>query len=232
VTASLQQLSRTDAQIEAMSAEEVLSWAYEEFGESLCISCSWQKQSSVLVHMISELDLDVDIVELDTHLFFKETYETRERLVERYGLVPDSGGPGRHRGGLAIERAWRCLTPDTSLIVRSDRAARPPYGLAGGLPGAPSANVLVRPDGSEETLPPMFSTTIGEGDVYVHRIAGGGGFGDPLERDPALVGRDVANGKVSAASAAADYVVVVGTDGILDEDATERLRAERRQGRT
>ncbi len=152
--------------------------------------------------------------------------------VERYGLVPDSGGPGRHRGGLAIERAWRCLTSDTSLIVRSDRAAQPPYGLAGGRPGAPSANVLVRPDGSEEPLPPMFSTTIGEGDVYVHRIAGGGGFGDPLERDPALVGRDVANGKVSAAAATADYGVVVGPDGVVDEDETTRLRAERRQGRT
>ena len=89
MTASPQALSRTDAQIEAMSAEEVLGWAYEEFGESLCISCSWQKQSSVLVHMISELGLDVDIVELD--LFFKETYETRERLVElRLTLiVPD-----------------------------------------------------------------------------------------------------------------------------------------------
>ena len=80
------QLSRTDAAIEALSAEDVLLWAYEEFGERLCLSCSWQKQSSVLVHMVSELALEVEIVELDTHLFFKETYETRERLVERYGL--------------------------------------------------------------------------------------------------------------------------------------------------
>jgi N-methylhydantoinase B len=153
-------------------------------------------------------------------------------LVERYGLVPDSGGPGRHRGGLAIERAWRCLTPDTSLVVRSDRAMRPPYGLDGGLPGAPSANLLVRPDGSEQALPPMFSTTIEEGDLYVHRIAGGGGFGDPLERDPTSVGRDVANGKVTAASAAAAYGVVTGPDGSVDEAGTERLRVERRRGGT
>ena len=62
--------------------------------------------------------------------------------IERYGLVPDSGGAGRHRGGLAVERAWRCLTPDTSLIVRSDRAAHAPYGLQGGMPGALSSNVL------------------------------------------------------------------------------------------
>jgi phosphoadenosine phosphosulfate reductase len=85
-------LSLTETEIEALPAEDVLRWAYEEFGEQLCLSCSWQKQSSVLVHMVSDLGLDVDIVELDTHLFFKETYETRERLVERYGLnliVPD-----------------------------------------------------------------------------------------------------------------------------------------------
>ena len=52
----------------------------------LCLTCSWQKQSSVLVHMVSELGLPIDVVELDTHLFFRESYETRERLVERYGL--------------------------------------------------------------------------------------------------------------------------------------------------
>src|SRR4051794_7434082 len=69
-----------------MSAEEVLLWAYEEFGDRLCLTCSWQKQSSVLVHMVSELGLDVPVVELDTHLFFRETYETRDRLVKRYGL--------------------------------------------------------------------------------------------------------------------------------------------------
>jgi phosphoadenosine phosphosulfate reductase len=72
--------------VEAMSAEDVLAWAYEQFGDKLCLTCSWQKQSSVLVHMVSELGLDIPVVELDTHLFFKETYETRERLIERYGL--------------------------------------------------------------------------------------------------------------------------------------------------
>jgi len=69
-----------------MSAEDVLVWAYGQFGDKLCLTCSWQKQSSVLVHMVSELGLDIPVVELDTHLFFRETYETRERLVERYGL--------------------------------------------------------------------------------------------------------------------------------------------------
>jgi phosphoadenosine phosphosulfate reductase len=78
--------SLTETEVEALSAEEVLGWANDAFGDRLCLTCSWQKQSSVLVHMASELELDVDVIELDTHLFFKETYETRERLVRRYGL--------------------------------------------------------------------------------------------------------------------------------------------------
>src|SRR5919112_718026 len=85
-------LSLTDTDLEAKTAEEVLRWAHGQSGDRLCLSCSWQKQSSVLVHMVSELGLEIDVIELDTHLFFKETYETRERLVERYGvrlLQPD-----------------------------------------------------------------------------------------------------------------------------------------------
>jgi N-methylhydantoinase B len=148
-------------------------------------------------------------------------------VVERYGLVPDSGGAGRHRGGLAIERVWRCLTDDTSLIVRSDRRAHPPYGLQGGLPGATSLNVLRRPDGREEELPPMFSTTIGAGDVYVHHTAGGGGLGDPLEREPAAVASDVADGKVSERAALDEYGVVLLPDGTVDEDPTRKERDAR-----
>jgi N-methylhydantoinase B len=118
-------------------------------------------------------------------------------VIERYGLVPDSGGEGRHRGGLAVERVWRCLTPDTSLIVRSDRSAHPPYGLQGGQPGSLSSNLLIHADGTEEVLPSMFSTTIQPGDVYVHRTAGGGGWGDPAQRDPRQHADDLADGKVT-----------------------------------
>ncbi len=145
-------------------------------------------------------------------------------VVERYGLVPDTGGAGKHRGGLSVERVWRCLTPETSLIVRSDRARHAPYGLAGGAPGATSVNVVLHPDGAEERLPAMFSTTIGVGDVYAHRMAGGGGWGSPFERDPADVAADVADGKVSAAAAREQYGVEIGTDGLVDDEATRALR--------
>ena len=80
-------LSLTDAELEALAAEDVVRWSHAEFGERVCLSCSWQKQSSVLVHMLAELGLGIDVIELDTHLFFRETYETRDRLVERYGLT-------------------------------------------------------------------------------------------------------------------------------------------------
>ena len=72
-----------DVDYEAMTAEELLSWVYSEYGDKLCLTCSWQKQSSVLVHMVSELGLDLPVIELDTQLFFRETYETRDRLVKR-----------------------------------------------------------------------------------------------------------------------------------------------------
>jgi phosphoadenosine phosphosulfate reductase len=73
--------------VEAMQAEDVLLWAFEQFGDRMCLTCSWQRQSSALVHMVfGELGLDVPVIELDTQLFFRETYETRERLVERYGF--------------------------------------------------------------------------------------------------------------------------------------------------
>lgn len=82
--ASLSLLQLPD--VEAMSAEECLLWAYDRFGDKLCLTCSWQKQSSVLVHMVSDLGIDIPVIELDTGLFFRETYETRERLVATYGL--------------------------------------------------------------------------------------------------------------------------------------------------
>lgn len=79
-------LSLDPADLDALSAEEVLRWAAGEFGDRLCLSCSWQKQSSVLSHMMADLGLDLPVIELDTHLFFRETYETRDRLVAAYRL--------------------------------------------------------------------------------------------------------------------------------------------------
>jgi phosphoadenosine phosphosulfate reductase len=97
---------------EAMSAEELLRWAADEFGDRLCLTCSWQRQSSALVHMVSDLALDVDVVELDTLVLFDETYATRDRLVERYGLNLKSFRPID-----PIDRLWE-TDPDRCCGIR------------------------------------------------------------------------------------------------------------------
>ena len=97
---------------EAMSAEELLRWAQEEFGDRLCLTCSWQRQSSALVHMVSELRLGVDVVELDTLVLFPETYATRDRLVEQYGLELKSFRPID-----PIDRLWE-TDPDRCCGIR------------------------------------------------------------------------------------------------------------------
>jgi 5-oxoprolinase (ATP-hydrolysing) len=150
-------------------------------------------------------------------------------LVERYALIPDSGGGGRFRGGLAVERVWRTLIPETLLQVRSDRQVHRPYGLNGGHEGAASSNVILRVDGSSERLPTMFGTALGQGDVFHHRMPGGGGWGDPLDREPQAVAYDVLNGKVSNEAALNVYGVVLGDDDSVDAAATAELRRSRRR---
>lgn len=149
-------------------------------------------------------------------------------MIERYELVADTGGPGRWRGGLAIARAWRLLVPRATLSVRSDRQIHRPYGLSGGLDGAPSVNRLRRRSGVVETLPAMFSVELYEGDVYEHRTAGGGGWGDPLDRKELDVLHDVESLKVTPTAARKAYGVCVTHDGALDEARTSLLRYSRR----
>jgi N-methylhydantoinase B len=81
------------------------------------------------------------------------------------------------------------------------------------------------------SLPPMFSTSISAGTLYHHRMAGGGGWGDALEREPEAVAFDVRNEKVSATQARAQYGVVLRDDGTPDVEETKQLRAHIRAGR-
>jgi N-methylhydantoinase B len=153
--------------------------------------------------------------------------------IERYGLVPDTGGPGRHRGGLSLTREYRVLSGEAILSVRSDKRDYPPHGLFGGKPGAPSWNI-VNPDRNRRVLPVLMTEVaeLAEGDVYLHIMSSGGGFGDPLERDPQLVLADVKDEKVTLGHAREAYgVVVSGTNrhALLDLPATTALRAELRQ---
>ena len=145
-------------------------------------------------------------------------------VVDEYGLMPDSGGAGEYRGGLALIRQFRFVGDEAILQVRSDRRDHLPYGLAGGQSGAPSSNVL-NPDRDATPLPSKFTMTIKKGDVLRHVQPGGGGYGDPFRRDPERVREDVLDEKISLAHARDAYGVVLDPTTLdVDLKATRKLR--------
>lgn len=122
-------------------------------------------------------------------------------LFVKYELRPDSGGPGTHRGGLGITRAFRVLGVRAVLTIMSERTLAKPWGLRGGMPGAPGDHYVVRADGTVEKLPSKATVTLGRGDTVYINTPGGGGYGDPCRRPRELVLRDIADGKVSREAA-------------------------------
>jgi len=149
--------------------------------------------------------------------------------IQEYTLVADSGGAGKQRGGLAIKKSYKVLMDDAVLTVRSDRRDHPPWGLEGGRAGAPSWNI-VNEHGDPRVLPqnPMEQVPLAYGDVFTHIGASGGGFGEPWERDLALVQADAAAHKISHKHAKDVYGVVLTDDGQCDRTATEQLRVKLR----
>ena len=148
-------------------------------------------------------------------------------LVEQYGLVPDSGGAGQYRGGLGIVRDFRLLAEDATFQLRSDRTDFHPWGAEGGKPGTPTRNFLNPGTPEERELPGKYLMTLKKGDLYRVVQAGGGGYGDPLARDPQSVLEDVEQEKLTPAYAKAEYGVIIDPETFaLDAAATDRLRAE------
>lgn len=154
--------------------------------------------------------------------------------IERYAIVPDTGGPGRFAGGHALRRDYRLLADDAVLMVRSDKRLYPPHGLAGGGCGQPSSNVI-NPGTQDRILPVMVIEPIAlkRGDLFVHVTAGAGGYGDPLERPPERVLKDVLQGRISREHAVEAYGVELGHAAMpaLDEPRTRQRRAEIRRAR-
>jgi N-methylhydantoinase B len=116
--------------------------------------------------------------------------------IHAYELVADSGGPGRHRGGMAVRRVVELLAPEGLLNLRTHRNLTPPYGLAGGAPGRVSETWLTRA-GERRRLPAKTTVEVRRGDVIEHTTASGGGFGPASERDPGAIAADIAEGKVT-----------------------------------
>lgn len=124
----------------------------------------------------------------------------------RYGLIPDSGGAGRFRGGLGLVREWRLDATEGSLSTNFERFRHAPYGIAGGEPGSLSRTTVTRPDGSTLSLRSKVSgVPLQRGDVVTIETSGGGGYGDPGERDPARLARDLADGMVTPEKVATVY---------------------------
>jgi N-methylhydantoinase B len=125
--------------------------------------------------------------------------------VEEYALIPDSGGAGRWRGGLAARRSWRILHHESRCTTCCERTVTAPPGLDGGLAGAPAQTRMQLPDGTMQRVPSKGAFTAPDGALVILDVPGAGGFGPPAERDPALVRRDLIDGYVTPAAVTRDY---------------------------
>jgi N-methylhydantoinase B len=155
-------------------------------------------------------------------------------LIERTALREDSGGPGRWRGGLGLSREVRIQAAGARLSVLAEKAVLPPFGVCGGGPGATN-RFWVRRNGRALQPSPLPGKVSGfplqPDDVLLMESSGGGGFGDPLDRDLARLAADVAEGYVTRAAAETIYGVV-WRDGTIDEAGTADRRATLRARRT
>jgi N-methylhydantoinase B len=159
--------------------------------------------------------------------FLESYYPLR---IERWETVADTGGPGLHRGGNGVDVAYRFLEPGT-IAIHDDRWLTYPWGVNGGLPGARGRKWVDRAGGTREILPSKcHDVPVAPGDVLHFVTWGGGGWGDPLQRDPALVALEVRRGLVTA-DGARRYGVVLAGDGGADAGRTSALREEMRAAR-
>ena len=147
----------------------------------------------VHVHMTNTMNTPIEILET--------AYPLR---VERYGFRPDSGGPGRHRGGLGIRRDITIRDHHATVSLLCERRRTPPYGIAGGEPGAVGEDRIIR-DGESDVVAPKTSRVLPPGTTVSVRTPGGGGYGDPTARDPDAIARDLELDKVTIEHARMAY---------------------------
>ena len=153
-------------------------------------------------------------------------------VIEAYGSIKDTGGAGLHRGGNGIEKIYRLLAGG-DVSIHDDRHLSQPWGILGGRPGTVSEKWLIQKDGEKTPLPSKIDNVrVRPGDRIVFCTAGGGGWGDPLERDPTWVRNDVARRLLSAEKARVEYGVVLAGAGLtVDRRASQDLREGMRRNR-
>ncbi|MFL5315804.1 MAG: hydantoinase B/oxoprolinase family protein [Microvirga sp.] len=148
--------------------------------------------------------------------------------VRSYAINPDTGGPGRWRGGCGLIREVEVLAPEAMVSMRIDTVENPPWGVAGGH-AAGSGRCVVNPGRSDERVlkPLSDGNIVFRGDVVRVETGGGGGWGHPFDREPERVLADVQTGFVSRAKAEEDYGVVLTRDSEVDAAATGKRRSAR-----
>jgi N-methylhydantoinase B len=177
----------------------------------------------------------IDVIETDVSNCMNIPVESVEMgfplRIPRARLWTDSGGAGQFRGGLGLEKVYEATTTDVMVSHRGERFASAPWGLFGGEPGRRARAFIVRRDGRREELPSKKMIVLHPGDQLWEYIAGGAGYGDPLEREPEAVRADVLDGKVSAEAAREAYGVVLDPRRAVDEIGTKECREARRAAR-
>jgi N-methylhydantoinase B len=159
-----------------------------------------------------------------------ETIELKTPVrVDRRALRSNSGGAGKFRGGLGQITQMTNLSEGRWSLSNNGRRKLPPWGLWGGRDGTPSVNRVRRAGETEFRNEDPVRALLPAGSSVIVETAGGGGWGDPLERDPAFVRRDVLEEFISRDAACDDYGVVLRTDDTIDDPATQELRAQRRK---
>lgn len=175
----------------------------------------------------------VDLGDISTVQPVEVLESTAPVRVESFSFRVDSGGAGARRGGLAARRETRLLAASGSYSVQSDRAIVPPYGLEFGRSGAPTRTYLLRGDRRTDFATPgkVAGQDVRSGDILVMEAAGGGGWGDPLDREPERVMADFEDGMISHAAMTDVYGLVLDPSGAVDAEATATRRRERRSAR-
>lgn len=165
-------------------------------------------------HMTNTRNAPVEVIEATYPLY-----------VNSYGLVENSEGPGKFRGGMGLFREISFLEEETTVTISSDRNKIPPWGVFGGSPASPARFKLTDSEGKQLEMGSKATKKVSRGDTIITMTSGGGGWGPPYERDPEKVRWDVIEGLVTKERAEKEYGVILEEQVFeIDQDATWRLR--------
>jgi len=169
---------------------------------------------AVHTHMTNTMNTPIEVIETIHPIRFL-----------KYELRKDSGGPGKWRGGVGLERSWILLAPSATISVLAERTEISPWGLNGGKPGAKGEYYIIKQNKKRIKLNSKCTVKIEKGDIFAVKTPGGGGYGNPLQRNPELVHCDVLDELVSLKAANKHYGVVINPSTMeINWKQTEQLR--------